>query len=242
MDYWGDAFWGEKEDDQMVAVRAEFIEPRPEDILRVIQEAPCPRAYAIAKRAIDVVGASVALLLVLPFMILTAILIKLESPGPVFFHQARLGRRGRPFRFYKFRSMCEEAVELRAVLEGLNEVSGPVFKIRKDPRLTAVGRAIRKMSVDELPQLWHVITGEMSLVGPRPPVPEEVGQYEPWMLERLSVKPGLTCIWQVSGRSDIGFDEWMRLDLEYVRRRSLWLDLKILAQTIPAVLTGRGAY
>ncbi|MBM3501688.1 MAG: sugar transferase, partial [Armatimonadetes bacterium] len=110
------------------------------------------------------------------------------------------------------------------------------------PRMTAVGRLIRKMSVDELPQLWHVLTGQMSIVGPRPPVPDEVERYAPWMMERLSVKPGLTCIWQVSGRSDIGFDEWMRLDVEYVRNRSFWLDLKILAQTIPAVLTGRGAY
>ncbi|MBM3472677.1 MAG: sugar transferase [Armatimonadetes bacterium] len=190
----------------------------------------------------DLVGASVALLMALPLMIVTAIVIKLESTGAVFFHHTRLGQGGEPFEFFKFRSMCQEAVVLRAALEGMNEVSGPVFKIRKDPRITAVGRVLRKMSVDELPQLWHVLTGQMSLVGPRPPVPDEVARYEPWMLQRLSVKPGLTCIWQVSGRSDIGFDEWMRLDVEYVRNRSLWLDLKILLLTIPAVLTGRGAY
>jgi lipopolysaccharide/colanic/teichoic acid biosynthesis glycosyltransferase len=207
-----------------------------------ISPATTPVAYRIAKRAIDLVGASLCLLMLLPLMLLTALLVKLESAGPVFFWQTRVGTGGRRFRFYKFRSMCTEAVELQAALEGMNEVSGPVFKIRQDPRITHLGRLLRKMSVDELPQLWHVATGQMSLVGPRPPIPEEVERYEPWMLERLAVKPGLTCIWQVSGRSDIPFDEWMRMDVEYVRRRSLGLDLRILAQTIPAVLTGRGAY
>jgi len=222
----------------------ELQDPQPElfHIVPAIPVADDPPAYRIAKRAIDIIGASLALLMALPLMIVTAIVIKLESAGAVFFHHTRLGQGGEPFEFYKFRSMCQEAVVLRAALEGMNEVSGPVFKIRKDPRVTAVGRFLRKMSVDELPQLWHVLSGRMSLVGPRPPVPDEVSRYEPWMLQRLAVKPGLTCIWQVSGRSDIGFDEWMRLDVEYVRNRSLWLDLKILARTIPAVLTGRGAY
>jgi lipopolysaccharide/colanic/teichoic acid biosynthesis glycosyltransferase len=226
----------------MAAVRLDYLEAQPPEAVSAIPIAPASRGYLVAKRAIDIIGASLALLMALPLMILTAIVVKFESSGSVFFHHIRLGQGGVPFRFYKFRSMCQEAVVLRAVLEGMNEATGPVFKIREDPRVTAVGRIIRKMSVDELPQLWHVLTGRMSLVGPRPPVPDEVARYEPWMLQRLSVKPGLTCIWQVSGRSDIGFDEWMRLDVEYVRRRSLWLDLKILALTIPAVLTGRGAY
>ncbi len=204
--------------------------------------AEAPTAYRVAKRAIDIAGGLLALLLLLPLMLFTAIIIKLESPGPVFFAQTRVGAGGRRFRFLKFRSMCTEAVALQGALSGMNEVTGPVFKIRQDPRLTAVGRVLRKMSIDELPQLWHVVTGEMSLVGPRPPIPEEVQRYEPGMLERLSVTPGLTCIWQVTGRSDIPFEDWMRLDVEYVRRRSLALDLRILAQTIPAVLTGRGAY
>jgi lipopolysaccharide/colanic/teichoic acid biosynthesis glycosyltransferase len=226
----------------MAAVRLDYVEARPLEAVPATPIAPASRGYLVAKRIIDIIGASLALLMALPLMIVTAIVVKLESSGSVFFYQTRLSQGGVPFRFYKFRSMCAEAVVLRTALEGLNEVTGPVFKIRQDPRVTAVGRIIRKMSVDELPQLWHVLTGQMSLVGPRPPVPDEVARYEPWMLQRLSVKPGLTCIWQVSGRSDIGFDEWMRLDVEYVRRRSLWLDLKILAMTIPAVLTGRGAY
>ena len=223
-----------------------LYEPTPEERLalavELIPEAPAPRAYLVAKRILDVVGASLALLLFAPVMLLAAIAVRLESSGPVFFSHTRLGRNGRPFRFVKFRSMCEEAVELRSALDGMNEVSGPVFKIKRDPRVTTVGRFLRRASIDELPQLWHVLAGDMSLVGPRPPVPEEVADYEPWMLKRLSVKPGLTCIWQVSGRSDVGFDEWMELDVEYVDTRSLLGDLKVLAKTIPAVVTARGAY
>lgn len=223
-----------------------LYEPTPEERLvcavELIPETPASRPYLVAKRVLDVVGASLALLLFSPLMLLAAVAVKLESSGAVFFSHTRLGKDGRPFRFFKFRSMCEEAVELRAAMGGLNEVSGPVFKIKKDPRITTIGRFLRRASIDELPQLWHVLSGEMSLVGPRPPVPDEVVDYEPWMLKRLSVKPGLTCIWQVTGRSDIGFDDWMELDLEYVDTRSLWVDLKILAKTIPAVVTARGAY
>jgi lipopolysaccharide/colanic/teichoic acid biosynthesis glycosyltransferase len=226
----------------MVAERIPRRDPSLDEVIASIPAAPVSRGYLVAKRIIDIVGASIGLVVALPTMILTAIAVRLESEGGVFFHHTRLGQGGKPFQFYKFRSMCQEAVTLKAALQGMNEVTGPVFKIRRDPRMTRIGRLIRKMSIDELPQLWHVLTGEMSLVGPRPPVPEEVLRYAPWMLERLSVKPGLTCIWQVTGRSDIGFDDWMRLDVEYVRRRSLWLDIKILLQTIPAVLTGRGAY
>jgi lipopolysaccharide/colanic/teichoic acid biosynthesis glycosyltransferase len=175
-------------------------------------------------------------------MIVLAIIIKLDSPGPVFFRQPRLGKDGRPFMMLKLRSMTQDAAELHAVVATANEMVGPVFKIRSDPRVTRVGRLIRKASLDELPQLWHVLRGDMSLVGPRPPIPEEVARYEPWQRERLAVKPGLTCTWQVGGRSDIPFDRWVQMDIDYVRRRSLALDLKILLQTIPAVLTGRGAY
>jgi len=226
----------------VAAVRLDEVAPQFSLVVPSVPVTDDPTGYRVAKRILDIVVAALALIAAAPVMILTAIVVKLESDGTVFFHHTRLGQGGEPFQFYKFRSMCQEAVTLRAAVDGLNEVSGPVFKIRKDPRITVVGRIIRKLSVDELPQLWHVLSGRMTLVGPRPPIPEEVERYEPWMLERLSVKPGLTCIWQVSGRSDIGFEEWMRLDVEYVRRRSLWLDLRILAQTIPAVFTGRGAY
>ena len=175
-------------------------------------------------------------------MAATAVAIKLDSPGPALFSQYRLGKDGRPFRFCKFRSMTASAPDIRDALTEYNEASGPVFKIRRDPRMTRVGQFIRKYSIDELPQLFHVLTGEMSLVGPRPPIPSEVDQYEPWQTERLAVKPGLTCIWQVRGRSDIGFEDWVRLDIEYVRTRDFWLDLKLLVLTIPAVISGRGAY
>lgn len=201
-----------------------------------------PLGYLVAKRIIDVVGAGAALLVAAPIMLPVALVIKLDSSGPVFFRQYRLGKDGRPFLFYKFRSMTVAAPDIRDSLLEQNEASGPVFKIRRDPRITRVGRIIRKCSIDELPQLLHVLTGKMSLVGPRPPIPAEVEHYEPWQTERLAVKPGLTCIWQVSGRSDISFDDWVRLDIQYVRTRNLWLDIKLLLLTIPAVLTGRGAY
>lgn len=198
--------------------------------------------YLWAKRTLDILGSLAALALASPVMIATALAVKLDSPGPVFFWQYRLGKDGRPFRFYKFRSMTVGAPDIRDALLEANEASGPVFKIRRDPRITRVGRIIRRYSIDELPQLFHVLMGTMTLVGPRPPIPAEVEQYEAWQTERLAVKPGLTCIWQVSGRSDIGFEDWVRLDIQYVRTRNFWLDLKLLALTIPAVVTARGAY
>lgn len=201
-----------------------------------------PLAYRAAKRGLDIIGSLAALTIAGPIILIAAIAVKLETPGPVFYCQYRLGRNGKPFRLYKLRSMTASAHDIRDSLQDANEATGPVFKIKADPRITRVGRVIRKYSIDELPQLFHVLTGEMSLVGPRPPIPAEVEQYEPWQTERLAVKPGLTCIWQVSGRSDIGFDDWVRLDIEYVRTRSFWLDLKLLVQTIPAVVTARGAY
>src|SRR5262245_6381278 len=194
------------------------------------------------KRLLDIVGASAGLLLAAPLLLVAAIAIRLDSAGPVFHRAVRVGRGGRKFRFLKLRSMRVGAEELRGLLLHLNQAQGPAFKLQDDPRVTRVGRILRKTSLDELPQLWHVFAGEMSLVGPRPPFPEEVERYEPWMLRRLSVRPGLTCLWQVSGRSDLPFDEWMRLDLEYVDRCSFLMDAAILLRTIPAVLSGRGAY
>jgi exopolysaccharide biosynthesis polyprenyl glycosylphosphotransferase len=199
-------------------------------------------AYEVTKRLGDIVGSSLALLVSAPVLLAAALAVKMDSPGPVFFRQLRLGRNGRPFTMLKLRSMTVDAHLRQADLASANHMDGPVFKIRTDPRVTRVGRWLRKASVDELPQLWHVLSGDMSLVGPRPPVPEEVDRYAPWQRERLAVRPGLTCTWQVSGRSDIPFDRWVQLDIEYVRHRSLALDLKLLLMTIPAVLTGRGAY
>jgi len=194
------------------------------------------------KRLLDILGASIGLVLASPVLLLATILIKLESRGPVIYKSLRIGRGARPFTFFKLRSMVDGADQHRHTLAHLNETDGPVFKIAADPRVTRVGRILRVTSVDEIPQLWNVLRGEMSLVGPRPPIAEEVVQYEPWQLRRLDVVPGITCLWQISGRSRIGFQEWMRLDLEYIKHRSFWLDLKILIRTIPAVLSREGAY
>jgi len=194
------------------------------------------------KRMLDVIGASLALVLTAPILVLAALAIKLESPGPVLYRSTRIGRGRRPFTFLKLRSMVHGADRHRQSLSHLNECDGPVFKISDDPRVTRVGRILRVTSIDEIPQFVNVLLGHMSLVGPRPPIPEEVAQYEPWQLHRLDVRPGITCLWQISGRSRIGFQEWMRLDLEYIRRQSLALDLMILLRTIPAVLSREGAY
>jgi len=198
--------------------------------------------YQVGKGIIDLLAASAGLVLTAPVMLVVAAVIKLESRGPVLFHHVRLGKDGRPFVMLKFRSMRQDAAARQAQLVSENEMPGPVFKIRSDPRVTAVGRFIRKSSLDELPQLWNVLRGEMSLVGPRPPIPDEVARYHPWQRERLAVKPGLTCTWQVSGRSDVPFDDWVQMDIEYVRTRSLLMDLKLLLLTVPAVISARGAY
>lgn len=192
-------------------------------------------------RALDVVLASLGLLLLSPVILVAGLLVKLTSPGPMFFRQTRLGQGGRPFRFIKLRTMCVDAEARKKDLLALNEQSGPVFKVTRDPRVTPVGRVLRKLSIDELPQLWNVLVGDMTFVGPRPPLPDEVAEYEPWQRRRLDIAGGLTCIWQVSGRSQVQFEDWVRMDLRYAREASPWLDLKILAQTIPAVVTGRGA-
>jgi lipopolysaccharide/colanic/teichoic acid biosynthesis glycosyltransferase len=195
------------------------------------------------KRVLDVAGSLLAGLLVLPLLPWVALAIKLDDPdAPVIYRSVRLGRNGQPFMFYKFRSMVDGAHESSVYLRHLNEVEGPVFKMARDPRVTGVGRVLRQSSLDEIPQLWNVLRGDMSLVGPRPPIPEEVESYEPWQRRRLSVRPGLTCLWQVSGRSRLGFEEWVRLDLRYIDSLSLRTDCGILLRTVPAVLSRRGAY
>ena len=198
--------------------------------------------YPTVKRGLDIVAASLMLVCLVPLFLVVALLIKLDSPGSVFYRQQRVGRGGRPFRMYKFRSMQKGADRQLVHLLPLNETDGPMFKLRCDPRVTRVGRVLRRLSIDELPQLFNVVTGDMSLVGPRPALQREVDQYTFWQHRRLDATPGLTGLWQVSGRSDLSFDEGMALDLKYVAQRSLLLDLAIITQTIPAILRCRGAY
>lgn len=193
------------------------------------------------KRLFDVVGSVALLILLSPLLVATALLVRLTSPGPVFFAQDRIGMNKRVFRLLKFRSMVVDAEERKKDLAHLNEVDGPVFKIKQDPRVTPVGKVIRKLSIDELPQLINVMLGEMSLVGPRPPLPSEVDLYDWTDRKRLSIRPGITCLWQVSGRNELSFQEWMELDRAYIDNWSTWLDMKILLRTIPVVLFGKGA-
>jgi len=192
------------------------------------------------KEVFDRGSALLGLIVLTPLFTVIGLIIKLTSRGPVFFKQKRSGLNGRIFFVYKFRSMVVNAEELRKDLEQLNEEDGPAFKIAKDPRVTWIGHLLRKTSLDELPQLVNVFKGEMSLVGPRPPLPAEVDQYDIWQRRRLSMKPGITCIWQVSGRNSVAFDQWMRMDLEYIDKWNLWLDFKLLLLTVPAVLFGSG--
>ncbi|OVE67774.1 multidrug MFS transporter [Clostridium diolis] len=187
--------------------------------------------YCFLKRTMDVVCSSIGLIILSPIFLVVAILIRLESEGNSIFAQERVGRNGKKFRMYKFRSMVVNAEELKDKLRAKNEMNGPMFKMKEDPRVTKIGRFIRKTSIDELPQLVNVLKGEMSLVGPRPSLPKEVVKFEDWMMERLTVKPGLTCYWQVSGRSDIGFEDWMRLDVKYVRERNTIVDIKLVLKT-----------
>lgn len=195
------------------------------------------------KRLLDIVVSATALLVLAPLLALTAALIKLEDGGPVFFRQQRVGRGGHPFGMWKFRSMVPNADRLKDQLLAANENAGGVtFKMRHDPRITRIGRFIRKYSVDELPQFWNVLRGDMALVGPRPPVPREVSIYSVADRQRLVVKPGLTCFWQVGGRANIGFDDQVKLDLDYIRSENLWLDCQLLLRTVPAVLFGKGAF
>jgi exopolysaccharide biosynthesis polyprenyl glycosylphosphotransferase len=210
-------------------------------LLTVSGHSPLPLPMFV-KRALDLLVASLVILVMAPAFLAIAIAVKLSTPGRVFFVQERIGLHRRRFPMFKFRSMHSGAEQRMQELARLNEVPGPVFKIRDDPRITRVGRFLRRTSLDELPQLFNVVRGEMSLVGPRPlPVRDYQGFTEDWHRRRFSVRPGLTCLWQVSGRSSIGFERWMELDMCYIDNWSLWLDLKILFRTVPALLRGRGA-
>jgi len=195
----------------------------------------------LIRRIMDIVGSLFFIGLFSPIFLLITILIRLDSPGPILYRQIRCGLNGRRFTLYKFRSMVQDAEERKKELINFNLMKGPVFKMKNDPRITLVGRVLRRFSLDELPQLFNVLKGDMSFVGPRPPLPEEVKQYEGWQRRRLSMKPGITGLWQVSGRNEIDFQDWIKLDLEYIDNWSLWLDLKIILKTIPAVISGKGA-
>ncbi len=213
-----------------------LIELRSE--LEGAESRPLQRA---AKRGVDLLLAALGLLVLSPLLLVVALLVRLTSRGPVLFRQTRVGQHGRVFTMLKFRSMDENAEGLRALLERSNERQGPVFKMVRDPRVTPLGRLLRKYSIDELPQLLNVLSGEMSLVGPRPPLPAEVAHYEEWQLRRLSVPPGLTCLWQVdANRCEMTFDQWVRLDLAYIEGWHLGRDLLLIARTVPAVVLGRG--
>ena len=207
-----------------------------------LSSAPDSELRLFFKRVFDVVLSLVSLIFLSPLLLAIAAMIKITSPGPVLFQQTRCGLGGRRFMLYKFRSMINNAEQMRAELHQLNELDGPVFKISDDPRITLAGRWLRRFSLDELPQLWNILCGDMSFVGPRPAVPDEVDQYEDWQRRRLRMRPGLTCIWVLEGRSHVDFTRWMQLDLKYIDTWSLWLDMKIFLRTIPIVLSGRGAY
>ncbi len=200
------------------------------------------KVYPFLKRVIDIVGSIAALVVLSPLLLVVMLLVKLDSKGPVLFIRKRCGKDGKLFNMYKLRSMCAEAEEKLNQIQHLNEANGFMFKIKDDPRLTRIGKFIRKTSIDEIPQLLNVLKGEMSLVGPRPPLPNEVEKYSKRHKLRLSVKPGLTGLWQISGRSNLGFDDMVRLDLKYISERNLFYDLKIIVKTIPAVLRSYGAY
>jgi lipopolysaccharide/colanic/teichoic acid biosynthesis glycosyltransferase len=211
--------------------------------IRAVREDPLVGnlGYQVVKRGLDIFGSSIGLIILFPLFLLVGILIKLTSSGPIFYAWDVIGRCGRPFRGYKFRTMIANADDLKAQLDEKNEMNGPVFKIKKDPRITNFGRILRTFSIDELPQLWSVLKGDMSLVGPRPAGVLEWENYEPWQRRKLSITPGMTCLWQVNGRNMINdFDEWVKLDLEYIDNWSLWLDFKILYRTLLVVLMGTG--
>jgi exopolysaccharide biosynthesis polyprenyl glycosylphosphotransferase len=226
---------------QMTISRMSIIEMGGIPLIGVKQVQISPFTRLI-KRGVDVVFSLLVLILAAPLMGLIALAIKLGSPGPVLFRQQRVGKGGKIFVLYKFRSMAVGAEEQQELLSDLNEADGPIFKIKEDPRVTRVGRWLRRLSLDELPQFYNVLRGDMSLIGPRPPVPEEVAQYQPWHMRRLEIAPGITGLWQVSGRSELPFDEMALLDIYYAEQWSPALDVKILLRTIPTVVFGDGAY
>jgi len=223
---------------QIAKVYVEMLEGLP---VITFSTGPVDVTALFIKRLLDVILSLFLLMIASPFMLLIALAVKLSSPGAVLFRQTRCGLNGRRFILYKFRSMYSEAEEKKAELAHLNIMEGPVFKVKDDPRVTPVGKILRSLSLDELPQLFNILKGDMSFVGPRPAIPEEVSQYERWQRRRLSMEPGLTCLWQTSGRSNLDFQTWMKMDLEYIDTWSLWLDMKIILKTIPCVLSRRGA-
>lgn len=210
-------------------------------LLEFIEEYEKSLGYFIIKRIIDIIGALCGILILSPLMIVVAIWIKLDSQGPAFFSQERVGQNGKGFMMYKFRSMCSEAESLLDELRDKNEMIGPMFKIRKDPRITKVGRFIRKTSIDELPQLFNILKGEMSLVGPRPSLPNEVAEFTAFQRQRLIARPGLTCYWQVRGRSDVSFEEWMELDVKYLMDRNTFVDIGLIFKTFGVLFGDEGA-
>ncbi|MDH3363512.1 MAG: sugar transferase [Gammaproteobacteria bacterium] len=237
----------------------EYDLPGPEECIRLIGGRPWTHRllaglavrkwwlmltlHAATKRTLDIAGATAGLVLLFPLLLATALAIRIESPGPVLFRQERVGKRGRPFTMYKFRSMRVSAEAEKQALGGENEsADGVLFKIKSDPRITRVGRLIRRLSIDELPQLMNVLRGDMSIVGPRPALPAEVDQYDREARKRLQAQPGLTCLWQISGRSELAFSEQVDLDIRYLGARSLAKDIAIIARTVPAVVNGKGAY
>lgn len=200
-------------------------------------------SYLYTKRFLDIAGSVVGIILLIPLLLLVGLMIKMEDPtGPVFFKQKRVGKHGRTFDMYKFRSMVCNAEDLKASLLQQNEASGPVFKIKSDPRITNIGKFIRKTSIDELPQLVNVLKGDMSIVGPRPALPDEVAQYTNYEKQRISVTPGLTCFWQVNGRSNISFQEWVEMDLDYIRNRNTMIDIKLIFKTVLVLFGSKDAY
>lgn len=200
-----------------------------------------PKSYFLTKRFIDIIGSSLGLVILSPVFAITAISIKIDSKGPVIFSQKRVGKNGKMFKMYKFRSMVQNAEKLKCKLKYKNEMDGPMFKMKDDPRITKVGRFIRKTSIDELPQLMNVLRGQMSLVGPRPNLPYEVEKFNDEQKLKLKAKPGLTCYWQVMGRSSIGFEEWMKLDLKYIKERSTWVDIKLIFKTVKVLFGDKNA-
>lgn len=226
-----------------IAKMSESSVSQPESQLISRQEVNNNRSYLLAKRCIDVIGALCGIILLLFLFIIIAIAIKIEDPkGPVFFKQKRIGKDGKEFYMYKFRSMVTDAEERLKELLKYNEISGAMFKMKEDPRITKIGRFIRKTSIDELPQLWNVLKGDMSLVGPRPPLPREVAEYTTHDMQRLLVVPGCTGLWQVSGRNDLNFDQMVELDLQYIKKRNLMFDIKIILKTVKVLLGSDNAY
>lgn len=207
----------------------------------IVSEYKKKLGYFIIKRIIDIIGALCGILVLSPIMIAVGIWIKLDSKGAVFFIQNRVGKNGREFIMYKFRSMCSEAESLLDILQDKNEMSGPMFKIKDDPRVTGIGRFIRKTSIDELPQLFNILKGEMSIVGPRPSLPKEVAQFTSFQKQRLVAKPGLTCYWQTRGRSAVSFEEWMEMDVKYLEERNTWIDIRLIFLTFRVLFGDEGA-